>query len=270
MRLQPVLRQIHISHNVRPGGSGAVGQFRAAKTGMEFLRNGAAADYRPAFEHEGLESSFGEIEGGDQPVVSCAEDNDVALFGHRYFVPLECFRISSAARRPGAPMMPPPGCVADPHIHRFLIGVLYCAKPGTGRRKNNCSSESSPWKMLPSVSPHSRSRSSGVTTWRPTMMFFRFGANSAMVSTTLSPNASFFSSHVPSFSLYGAYCTKHDMTCLPGGATDGSVRLGMTMSMYGRREKWPYLASSYARSMYSIFGEMDIAPRRCAPTPGSA
>ena len=26
------------------------------------------------------------------------------------------------------------------------------------------------------------------------------------------------------------------MTCLPGGAIDGSVRLGMTMSMYGRRE----------------------------------
>jgi hypothetical protein len=27
--------------------------------------------------------------------------------------------ILSAALRPGAPMMPPPGCVADPHIHRF-------------------------------------------------------------------------------------------------------------------------------------------------------
>ena len=28
-------------------------------------------------------------------------------------------RISSAALRPGAPMMPPPGCVADPHMYRF-------------------------------------------------------------------------------------------------------------------------------------------------------
>ena len=43
----------------------------------------------------------------------------------------------------------------------------------------------------------------------------------------------------------------------------------MTMSMYGRREKSPYFASSYARSMYSTLGEIEIAPRRCAPGPGS-
>src|SRR5215475_16078796 len=58
------------------------------------------------------------------------------------------------------------------------------------------------------------------------------------------------------------------MTCLPGGATDGSVRLGITISIYGLREYLPYLASSYARSMYSIDGEMEMAPRRCGPSPG--
>src|SRR5438876_9752969 len=42
----------------------------------------------------------------------------------------------------------------------------------------------------------------------------------------------------------------------------------MTMSIYGRREKLPYLASSYALSMYSTEGEMEIAPRKCAPGPG--
>src|SRR5215510_991620 len=93
------------------------------------------------------------------------------------------------------------------------------------------------------------------------------GACSAIVSTTVLPNSSRFSSQFPSFNLYGAYCTKHDITCLPGGATDGSVRLGMTMSMYGRREKRPYFASSYARSMYSTLGEIEIAPRRCVPGP---
>ena len=61
-----------------------------------------------------------------------------------------------AALRPGAPMMPPPGCVADPPIHNWRIGVAYCAHPGDGRRKNNCSSDSSPWKMLPSLRPNSR------------------------------------------------------------------------------------------------------------------
>ena len=48
----------------------------------------------------------------------------------------------------------------------------------------------------------------------------------------------------PSLRWYGAYCTKHDMTCLPGGAIDGSIIDGMTMSMYGRRENSPYFASS--------------------------
>src|SRR5262245_38634889 len=40
--------------------------------------------------------------------------------------------ILNAAFLPDAPMIPPPGCVADPHIHRFRIGVRYCAQPGTG------------------------------------------------------------------------------------------------------------------------------------------
>src|SRR5215467_15045118 len=100
------------------------------------------------------------------------------------------------------------------------------------------------------------------------MIFLMFGMYSLTVSITLSPNASRCSSQVPWASLYGAYCTKHDSTCFPGGATDGSVKLGITMSTYGRFEKCPYFASSYARSMYSTLGEMDNAPRRCAPSPG--
>src|SRR5215469_6966562 len=149
------------------------------------------------------------------------------------------------------------------------MGVRYCAHPGTGRRKNSCSRDNSPWKILPSLSPHSRSRSSGVTTCFWMMMSFRFGAYWAMVSTTVLPNASFSVSQLrPGASLYGAYCTKHDITCLPGGATEGSVSDGITISIYGRREKFPYFASSYARSMYSTVGEIEIAPRRCVPAPG--
>src|SRR5580692_10239891 len=100
------------------------------------------------------------------------------------------------------------------------------------------------------------------------MIFLMLGACSAMVLMTASPKASRWSSQVPLASLYGAYCTKQDITCLPGGATLGSVRLGITISIYGLREKLPYFASSYARSMYSMLGEMEIAPRRCAPGPG--
>ena len=36
------------------------------------------------------------------------------------------------------------------------------------------------------------------------------------------PISSRRSSHVPSASSYGAYCTNADMVCLPGGATVGS------------------------------------------------
>src|SRR5204862_318466 len=108
-----------------------------------------------------------------------------------------CPRMRSAQLRPGAPMMPPPGCVAEPHIQRLRTGVLYCAHPGTGRAKNSCSSVSSPWKILPSVKPNSRSRSSGVSTCRCRMMSRMLGACSAIVSITASPNASRRSSHVP-------------------------------------------------------------------------
>src|SRR5438445_11763784 len=94
------------------------------------------------------------------------------------------------------------------------------------------------------------------------MMSLMLGAYSAIVLMTFSPKASFWSSQVPWASLYGAYCTKQESTCLPGGATDGSVRLGITMSIYGRREKWPYFASSYARSMYSTLGEIGRASCR--------
>ena len=81
--------------------------------------------------------------------------------------------------------------------------MRYCAQPGTGRRKNSCSSDSSPWKMLPSVSPNSRSRSSGVSTCRCRMMFLMLGAYSAMVSMTLSPKASRFSSQFAPAQLVG-------------------------------------------------------------------
>ena len=43
-----------------------------------------------------------------------------------------------------SPLMPPPGCVAEPHMYKLRIGVRYCAQPGAGRRKKSCSRVSSP------------------------------------------------------------------------------------------------------------------------------
>jgi hypothetical protein len=54
----------------------------AAEAGMKFLSDGAAADIGPSLQHKRLESGLGKIEGGDQAVVSCAENDDVASFRH--------------------------------------------------------------------------------------------------------------------------------------------------------------------------------------------
>ena len=89
---------------------------------MKFLGHRGAADDRAPLEDQRLQSLLREIERGDQRVVPAADNHDVARSRHVQCFPLS-FRISSAASRPGAPMMPPPGCVAEPHIYRFRIGV---------------------------------------------------------------------------------------------------------------------------------------------------
>ena len=147
----------------------AVRQRRTAEARRDLGRPRAAADALGPLEHERFRPAFARNAAATRPLwpppmmtTSCMasstsqrlttdtptreNDNplrvlrcDSCVDGHRV-----CPRIRRAQFRPGAPMMPPPGCVADPHIHRFRIGVLYCAQPGAGRRKNSCSSVSSP------------------------------------------------------------------------------------------------------------------------------
>ena len=52
----------------------------------------------------------------DQPVVPRTDHDDVALADHRALHHHCSARIRLAALRPGAPMIPPPGWVADPHM----------------------------------------------------------------------------------------------------------------------------------------------------------
>ena len=110
-----VALELHLARdfrNQRPSRVRERGNFEA---GNEFVGNRRAADNRAALEDERLVPRLGEIERRDQAVMPRAENDDVALRRHGYRVPLS-FKISSAARRPGAPMIPPPGCVAEPHI----------------------------------------------------------------------------------------------------------------------------------------------------------
>src|SRR5581483_6348729 len=108
------------------------------------------------FNHRDLASATAcELEGDRGPHHAGAQNDDVRDFwkigvatAHaaaslkRFF--FQSRRTCFAALCPGAPVTPPPGCAPAPHRYRPLIGLRYCDHPGTGRRKNNCSSRKSP------------------------------------------------------------------------------------------------------------------------------
>ncbi len=75
---QAVRFQLHVADDVGANRSGSVRQRGATEAGMEFIGDGSAADLQSAFENERLESGFGEVERGDQPVVAAADHDDVA------------------------------------------------------------------------------------------------------------------------------------------------------------------------------------------------
>src|SRR5512138_3546435 len=75
--------------------------------------------------------------------------------------------------------------------------------------------------MLPPVMPAIDSISFGVMTCIPTIALRMFGAYCSMVAMTFSPNCARLSSSQPPSTSYGAYCTKQDITCCPGGAISG-------------------------------------------------
>ena len=159
-------------------------------------RAGAGRRCRPSTIPPAVSAARGQRPGGPprpgrrrrQAVVAAADDDRV-IVGHGTAFCRRCSRrSSSAAIRPGAPIDAAAWMGARSAHPQALDGVRYRAQPGTGRLKKSCSSDSSPWKMLPSVRPIRRSMSSGVSTWRPTMVA-DVGRRSAIVSITVSPNA---------------------------------------------------------------------------------
>src|SRR5450432_3056810 len=114
-----MLLKLHIAHDFGSHRSGGMRQNGTAKTGMNFFSDRGAADLRATLDHERFITRLGQIERGDQTVVAAANNDDIApLRGGsvRHVQAAPSFRISSAASRPGAPMMPPPGCAAEPQM----------------------------------------------------------------------------------------------------------------------------------------------------------
>ena len=87
---------------------------RATKTWMDLFNSGDASCYLPPLENENRETFSNEIGGHSQPIVPGTDDDDLLAFGRHQFFQLA--RIFFAAFSPGAPMIPPPGCVAEPHM----------------------------------------------------------------------------------------------------------------------------------------------------------
>ena len=84
---------------------------------MKFLGDRSAAHHRAALQHHRLEPAFRQIKRGDQCVVTAANEHNLLSDGHDQFAAFfHSFRITWLAILPFAPMIPPPGCVADPHI----------------------------------------------------------------------------------------------------------------------------------------------------------
>ena len=107
------------------------------EAGIKFLGHGATADHFAAFQDERVETTLGKIESSDKGVVTAADKNHALSERHaqlaafaavvvagegRDFVQRareasdHSFKMTWLAMRPLAPIMPPPGWVAEPHI----------------------------------------------------------------------------------------------------------------------------------------------------------
>ena len=105
-REETALAEAAESEHVRDG--------RGLEAGVELLRHRRAAQHVAPLQHQRLEAGLREQGRGDEAVVAAADDDDVRLQRMRPF--FQSFRTSRAAMRPGAAMIPPPGCVAEPHM----------------------------------------------------------------------------------------------------------------------------------------------------------
>src|SRR5580698_8862847 len=94
--LQILLVEAHIARDVGAKRADGVGKSRSAIAGVKFFGDGPAADNFAAFENDGFESALGEIESGDECVVSAADDDYTLSDGHVQFFSLSGAIVESA------------------------------------------------------------------------------------------------------------------------------------------------------------------------------
>ena len=130
---QPVALEIEVADDRRPQPPDGVGQGRYPGARCQFGGRGRTAHRRAPFEDHGPQPGLPQVRGGDQAVVPATDDDRVVAVRRGGVAPVDqrqaafrprARRTSSAAIRPLAPMIPPPGWVDEPHSHRSRTGVL--------------------------------------------------------------------------------------------------------------------------------------------------
>ena len=111
---QTLLVQTHLARKRRQKRTQSVNDRGAAESWVNFLCNRRSPNNVAPLEHEWRITRFPQIKRRSQPIVARADNDDALRFArHQFF---HSRRIFLAAFSPEAPMMPPPGCVAEPHI----------------------------------------------------------------------------------------------------------------------------------------------------------
>ncbi len=119
MARQAVALEIERFGHPAAHAGGVVEHAVGAVLGVELLAGGEAPENVAALDEERAAAALGGERRRGQAVVAGADDDDVVV---AHSSPDS--RRAPAASCPGAPMMPPPGCVPEPHIQKLSMGVL--------------------------------------------------------------------------------------------------------------------------------------------------
>src|SRR5690606_5810950 len=110
-QLETVHLQEEGAHDFVLEQAGGLGAGVYAVAGEDGFRRRGAAEHVTRFKHGYAQAAAREHRRRGQPVVARPNHQYVDLLGHSQL----SLRISSAASLPGAPMIPPPGWVPEPH-----------------------------------------------------------------------------------------------------------------------------------------------------------
>src|SRR5215510_12070253 len=109
-----MLVQLQVLHDPRQKRARRMRDRGTPEARMDFFRYSHTADNVASFKHDRSEAGLRQVKRSDQTIGAAADDDNPSRFlGHQRFHSLKIF---FAALIPDAPMMPPPGWVAEPHI----------------------------------------------------------------------------------------------------------------------------------------------------------